>query len=57
MPFKREGSRPSVFISEGRRGSLYFGDEPWGTYLPLFVVWQALVAASVAYGLVVPPQR
>jgi len=36
---------------------LYFGDEPWGTYLPLFVVWQALVAASVAYGLVVPPRR
>lgn len=36
---------------------LLFGDEPWGTYLPLFVAWQALVAASVAYGLVIPPRR
>ena len=30
---------------------LYFGDEPYGTFLPLFVVWQMTVAASVAYGL------
>jgi hypothetical protein len=36
---------------------LHFGDEPWGTYLPVFVVWQAVVAASVAYGLVIPPPK
>ena len=31
---------------------LHFGDAPLGTFLPLFIVWQAAVAASVAYGLV-----
>ena len=36
---------------------LHFGDTPNGSVLPLFVVWQAAVAASVAYGLVIPPPR
>jgi hypothetical protein len=31
---------------------LHFGDATPGTFLPLFIVWQAAVAASVAYGLV-----
>jgi hypothetical protein len=31
---------------------LHFGDTRPGTFLPLFIVWQAAVAASVAYGLV-----
>src|ERR1700682_6075663 len=31
---------------------LHFGDAPLGSFLPLFIVWQAAVAASVAYGLV-----
>jgi hypothetical protein len=36
---------------------LHFGDAPSGTVLPLFIVWQAAVAASVAYGLVIPPPK
>ncbi len=36
---------------------LYFGDAPPATFLPLFIVWQAAVAASVAYGLVTKPRR
>ena len=37
---------------------LHFGDTPNGTFIPLFVGWQAAVAASVAYGLVIPrPKR
>ena len=37
---------------------LHFGDEPNGSFLALFIVWQAAVAASVAYGLVIPrPKR
>jgi hypothetical protein len=31
---------------------LHFGDTKPGTFLPLFIVWQVAVAASVAYGLV-----
>jgi uncharacterized membrane protein YjjP (DUF1212 family) len=30
---------------------LYFGNDPWGSFLPLFIAWQCAVAASVAYGL------
>ena len=36
---------------------LHFGDAKPGTFLPLFIVWQAAVAASVAYGLVTKPRR
>jgi hypothetical protein len=37
---------------------LHFGDSPDGVFLPLFIVWQAAVAASVGYGLVIPrPKR
>jgi hypothetical protein len=36
---------------------LHFGDSPNGAFLPLFIVWQAAVAASVAYGLVTKPRR
>jgi hypothetical protein len=37
---------------------LHFGDSPNGAFLPLFIVWQAAVAASVSYGLVIPrPKR
>ena len=36
---------------------LHFGDAPNGTFLPLFIVWQAVVAASVGYGLFIPPKR
>jgi cell division protein FtsX len=37
---------------------LHFGDTPNGTFLPLFIGWQAAVAASIAYGLVIPrPKR
>jgi hypothetical protein len=35
---------------------LHFGDAPLGSFLPLFIVWQAAVAASVAYGLVTKPR-
>ena len=33
---------------------LHFGGQPYETFLPLFVVWQAAVAASIAHGLMVP---
>ena len=36
---------------------MHFGDGPNSTFLPLFIVWQAAVAASVAYGLVIPRQK
>jgi len=36
---------------------LHFGDAPNGTFLPLFIVWQGTVAASVGYGLFIPPKR
>jgi hypothetical protein len=36
---------------------LHFGEEPRGAFLPLFIVWQAAVAASVAYGLVIPRRK
>jgi len=36
---------------------LHFGDAPSGSVLPLFIIWQAAVAASIAYGLVIPPPR
>src|SRR5216684_2516982 len=36
---------------------LHFGDAPNGTFLPLFIVWQGAVAASVGYGLFIPPKR
>lgn len=37
---------------------MHFGDLPNGTFLPLFIVWQGAVAASVGYGLVIPrPKR
>ena len=36
---------------------LHFGDAPNGTFLPLFIVWQAAVAASVGYGLFISPKR
>jgi len=37
---------------------LHFGDAPPRSFLPLFIVWQAAVAASIAYGLVTPrPKR
>jgi hypothetical protein len=37
---------------------LHFGDTPNETFLPLFIAWQAAVAASVGYGLVIPrPKR
>ena len=35
---------------------LHFGDAPNGTFLPLFIVWQGAVAASVGYGLFIPPK-
>ncbi len=35
---------------------LHFGDSPYGTFLPLFIVWQGAVAASVGYGLFIPPK-
>jgi Mn2+/Fe2+ NRAMP family transporter len=36
---------------------MHFGDAPPGSFLPLFIVWQAAVAASVAYGLVIPRRK
>ena len=36
---------------------LHFGDAPNGTFLPLFIVWQGAVAASVGYGLFIPAKR
>jgi hypothetical protein len=36
---------------------LHFGDAPNGTFLPLFIVWQAAVAASIGYGLFISPKR
>jgi hypothetical protein len=36
---------------------LHFGDAPPASFLPLFIVWQAAVAASVAYGLVIPRRK
>jgi hypothetical protein len=36
---------------------LHFGDRPYETFLPLFIVWQAAVAASVGYGLFISPKR
>jgi hypothetical protein len=35
---------------------LHFGDTPYETFLPLFIVWQGAVAASVGYGLFMPPK-
>jgi hypothetical protein len=36
---------------------LHFGDRPYETFLPLFIVWQGAVAASVGYGLFISPKR
>jgi hypothetical protein len=36
---------------------LHFVDAPYETVLPLFLVWQPAVAASVGYGLVIKPGR
>jgi Mn2+/Fe2+ NRAMP family transporter len=36
---------------------MHFGDAPPASFLPLFIVWQAAVAASVAYGLVIPRRK
>jgi hypothetical protein len=35
----------------------HFGDAPPASFLPLFIVWQAAVAASIAYGLVIPRRK
>lgn len=35
----------------------HFGDAPPASFLPLFIVWQVAVAASVAYGLVIPRRK
>lgn len=36
---------------------LHFVDRPWETVLPLLIVWQPVVAASVGYGLVIARKR
>jgi Mn2+/Fe2+ NRAMP family transporter len=36
---------------------MHFGDAPPASFLPLFIVWQAAVAASIAYGLVIPRRK